>query len=612
MLLADVIMLPVALWAAFALRLSDWWPGQYLEAAVPLFLLIAPLGILIFIRLGLYRAVVRFMGSQAVWAVIKGVALISCTLYLFSQVLSINPFPRSVPLIFAMVTLIFVGGSRFFVRNYYSWLVAFYSEKKPVLIYGAGYAGVELSNSLENDKRLSCIGFVDDDSALWGSVIAGKKVSPPDVIEKLIADKNIAYVLLAMPSAPQEQRKAILNRLAGTAVHVKTVPTYQELVSGEADLASLRDIEVEDLLGRESVPPVPELLERSVMGRVVLVTGAGGSIGSEICKKVLSLQPKQLILLDVNEYNLYSVDALLANQQAEQITEVPVITLLGSVLDEKRISSILKRFSVETIYHAAAYKHVPLVEHNIVEGVRNNVFGTDVVARAAIASGVGRFILISTDKAVRPTNVMGATKRLAEQVLQSYASSQTGTIFSMVRFGNVLGSSGSVVPLFRQQIEAGGPVTVTHPDIIRYFMTIPEAASLVIQAGSMARGGEVFLLDMGEPVSIDGLARRMIHLMGFQVKSQETPDGDIEIQYTGLRAGEKLYEELLIGDNVSSTEHPGIAKGRESFLDVAELNDLLSDLSDACDSYDGGKIMDLLQKGVQGYTKSARSVDYLL
>lgn len=484
-------------------------------------------------------------------------------------------------------------------------------QKQAVLIYGAGYAGVELATALERDPLLKCIGFIDDDVSLDGSLLAGKKVHSSSELETIVTKHQVTHVLLALPSASLHERKRILDKLSMLAVHVKTVPAYQELVSGEADLDQLREVEIEDLLGRDSVPPDTELLSRSVNGRVVMITGAGGSIGSELARKVLDLAPTKIILFDQSEFNLYAIEKELLQYKQDRNVVVPVVAILGSVLDQNRVRQVMTRFEVSTVYHAAAYKHVPLVEHNVIEGIRNNIFGTKTIADAAVECGVDRCILISTDKAVRPTNVMGASKRFAELILQDAAVRQTSTVFSMVRFGNVLGSSGSVVPLFRQQIENGGPVTVTHKDVIRYFMTIPEAASLVIQAGSMAKGGEVFLLDMGEPVSIDTLARRMINLMGHEVASAEQLEG-IEIEYTGLRPGEKLYEELLISDSSNTTEHPAIAQANEAMLDPSELSALLSDLESACHRYDGDTINQLLCLAVQEYQPEKAKVDWLL
>jgi FlaA1/EpsC-like NDP-sugar epimerase len=430
-------------------------------------------------------------------------------------------------------------------------------------------------------------------------------------VGRLIEEQGVTHVLLALPSANRNDRRRILEQLSEHAVHVKTIPSMPELVSGES-LEALRDIDPEDLLGREPVPPIEHLIASSIRDKVVLVSGAGGSIGSEICRQVLRNQPRMLLLYELSEFALYTIEQELSATVRQEGLELPIIPLLGSVLDAPRVERVISHFQVQTIYHAAAYKHVPLVEHNIFEGVRNNALGTRVMAQAALQAGVERFVLISTDKAVRPTNVMGATKRLAELIIQSLAAAGKGkTVFSMVRFGNVLGSSGSVVPLFRQQIQAGGPVTVTHPDITRFFMTIPEAASLVIQAGSMAEGGDLFVLDMGQPVKIVDLARRMIQLMGYEVRCPENPAGDIAIEFTGLRPGEKLYEELLIGENVVGTEHPKIMRAHEERLTEAQLEAVLAGLEAAMQQGDCETGRQWLQQAVSGFKPAAPIVDWL-
>ncbi|MGH1462409.1 MAG: polysaccharide biosynthesis protein [Neptuniibacter sp.] len=611
MVIADLVMLPLALWTAYSLRLSEWWPEVYLQGNLILFFILPPLGIFVFARLGLYRAIVRFVSWQAIWAVGKGVVLLACLIYLIAYTFSIQPFSRSVPIIFALVCLMYVGGSRLLVRNYYHWLTGVYTEKQSVLVYGAGYAGAQLVGSLGSDPRFAIIGFIDDDSSIWGSVVNGQPVYSPEQIAKLVETHRVEYVLLAMPSASKLQRKKILERLSHYPVHVQTVPSNREMMSGNISLENLRDIELDELLGRDPVPPVTKLIERSVKSQVVMVTGAGGSIGSEICRKVLDSEPSTLVLYEQSEFNLYQIEKELIETLKESDSDVQIVALLGSVLDKKRLSSAFNKYHVGTVYHAAAYKHVPIVERNVVAGVRNNVFGTLTAATAALEAGVSRFILISTDKAVRPTNVMGASKRLAELLLQDKAQTQSTTIFSMVRFGNVLGSSGSVVPLFKSQIKEGGPITVTHPDVVRYFMTIPEAASLVIQAGSMAQGGEVFLLDMGEPVQIQELAERMIHLTGNKIRSEKKPDGDIEIIYTGLRPGEKLYEELLLGEDSVTTEHPSIAKAEEERMPSEQLDLLISELRIHCENNDGAQVRTLLRQSIKGYQAQGEGVDYL-
>ncbi|MBT00268.1 MAG: polysaccharide biosynthesis protein [Oceanospirillaceae bacterium] len=603
MVLADFIALPLALWSAYALRLADFWPVEYLKPAWWLFLITPVLGLLIFMRLGLYRAVVRFMGAQAIWAVAKGVILLALTLWLLAYLGQLDSFPRSVPVSFAFAALVYVGGSRLLVRNYYHWLIRHYIDKEPILIYGAGGAGVQLSMALMGGKEYMPVAFVDDDPGLWGNTLAGLPVHPPRMIGRLVRDQRVAQILLALPTASQRQRKAVLERLSEHSVRVKTVPSMPELVSGES-LETLREVDVEDLLGREAVPPIQSLIATSIEDKVVFVSGAGGSIGSELARQAIANRPRALVLYEMGEFALYTIEQELRALN----TGVPIYPVLGSVLDGERVSSVLAHFQVQTIYHAAAYKHVPLVEHNVLEGVRNNTLGTRVLAEAALLAEVERFVLISTDKAVRPTNVMGASKRLAEMVLQDMAERSSKTRFSMVRFGNVLGSSGSVVPLFRKQIKSGGPVTVTHPDITRYFMTIPEAATLVIQAGSMASGGDLFVLDMGEPVKIVDLARRMIHLMGYSLKSDSNPGGEIAIRYSGLRPGEKLHEELVIGAELVQTAHPKINRALEDSLPAECLRDLLGELESALVKHDVTAVRQVLEKAVAGYSSSNGAV----
>ena len=606
----DFIAMVVALWAGYAMRLAEWWPAEFLQAGWWLFIAVPVTGLIIFSRLGLYRAVVRYMGAQLVWTIFNGVAALAVLIWASAFVFEIRPFSRSVPFNFALVTMLLMGGSRFVVRSLYHWLLHKHLDKRSVLIYGAGGAGVQLSTALANSRELSCVGFIDDNSTLWGSVVSGLKVYSPDEIGKLIKRLRVEYVVLAMPTITASRRRHILENLVDYPVHVQTVPAMHEIVSGES-LTSLREIEVEELLGRDVVPAQKELINASIKNKVVMVTGAGGSIGSELCRQVLMNQPRALVMLERSEFALYEIEMELKALMAEKDIKVPCRALLGSVNDAGRIDSIIAHCGVQSIYHAAAYKHVPLVEHNILEGVRNNALGTRVVAEAAIRHQVERFILVSTDKAVRPANVMGATKRLAELILQDMALASSDTVFSMVRFGNVLGSSGSVVPLFRKQIEADGPVTVTHPDITRYFMTIPEAASLVIQAGSMAQGGDVFVLDMGEPVKIVDLAKRMIRLMGLHEKTPESPEGDIEIQFTGLRPGEKLFEELLVGEEVVGTQHPKIMRALEECLDADVLRELTEKIQAAIDAHDCEKLYALLRKAVGDFTPSSPMADLL-
>lgn len=609
MVAVDCIALPFALWSAFVLSLSDLWPAAQLAEAKWLFLAIIPVGILIFIRLGLYRAVVRYMGSQAIWTVTLGVSLLTLLLTLMIWMLGLNQTPHAVPFNFALAAIIYVGGSRLVMRSYYQWLLNHCLHKQSVLIYGAGGAGVQLARALEGSQEMSCAGFLDDDPTLWHSVVNGYRVYDPKTIPSLLEEFEIRYILLALPSATPEKRKQILDRLTDYPVHVKTLPALHDIVSGEF-VAALREVEVEDLLGRDTVPPVKELLEASIQNKVVMVTGAGGSIGAEICHQVLQQKPSKIVLFEISEFALYSLEQSIQQLLKKLGATTPYYTVLGSVQDEHRLNTILKRFNVDTIYHAAAFKHVPLVEQNILEGMKNNALGTQTLARVAISNQVERFVLVSTDKAVRPTNMMGASKRIAELIIQDLARKHSSTLFSIVRFGNVLGSSGSVVPLFKQQIAEGGPITVTHPDVTRYFMTIPEAASLVIQAGSMAKGGDVFVLDMGESVRILDLARKMIRLMGMDIRDEQNPDSGISITYTGLRSGEKLYEELSLGGEVIPTRHPKISREIEAPYESSLLEELLERLTIAIKHNDPDVAKIVIQQLLPEFRCSSASSDW--
>lgn len=604
----DVVAIAVSLWLAYVLRLAEWWPSEHITPASWLFLLLPVLGVAVFSKLGIYSSVVRYMSTHAIWAIFHGVVILALVLWASAFIAQIPKFPRSVPVNFALAAFVLVGGSRLFIRQYYQWAMRRYFEKDPVLIYGAGGSGAQLAMALAGGGEYSVVGFLDDDKALWGGTVTGLKVYNPEHLQELIETQGVTHVLLAIPSADRSVRQKILKSLSEYSVHVKTVPSLPEIVSGE-ELDSLREVALEDLLGRDPVPPMESLIESSVTDKVVLISGAGGSIGSEIVRQVVVNKPAAVVLYEQSEFALYSIEKEISRLLLAEGLSVPVFPLIGSVTDQARVAEALRHFKVDTVYHAAAYKHVPLVEHNIFEGIRNNSFGTRVLAEAALAEGIERFILISTDKAVRPTNVMGATKRLAELVLQELATRQSETTFSMVRFGNVLGSSGSVVPLFRKQIENKGPVTVTHPEITRFFMTIPEAASLVIQAGSMAKGGDVFVLDMGEPVKIEDLARRMVHLMGYEVRNESNPNGDIEIQFSGLRPGEKLYEELLIGEDVVGTQHPKIMRACEETLTRSELEGIFKSLAEAEDNMDCQKAREILQVAVKGFKPSSPVVD---
>lgn len=604
---SDILVLSFAIWAAFALRLEQgvWLPtrGHLIVAGITVLITIV-----VFVRLGLYRAVIRFLGDRAFLTIVYGVAASSLALVVLGYMLQVS-VPRSVPVIYGALAFIFVSGTRLGVRM----LVNHPGQRKKesVAIVGAGETGMALASALRQGTEYRPVLFIAFDKSHHKTMIDGLPVVSINLITKYIQKYGVRRVLLALDPDLSVDRRGLLHQLESLEVPVQTVPSMSELVAGQARINDIRDLDIEDLLGRDPVRPNAAVVSDSLYGKSVMVTGAGGSIGSELCRQILQHKPKRLILFELNEFSLYSIERELSATNAVEDLGVEIHPLLGSVAHRRRCEMIMRAFGVQSVYHAAAYKHVPLVEHNVIEGVQNNVFGTLHLAEAAIVSGVERFVLISTDKAVRPTNVMGASKRLAELVLQGLAQRQNSTIFSMVRFGNVLGSSGSVVPLFRSQIRDGGPITVTHPDIIRYFMTIPEASQLVLQAGSMGCGGEVFVLDMGEPVKIADLARKMIHLMGLTEKTEERPDGDIEITYTGLRPGEKLYEELLIGDNPQGTSHPRIMMAREVSLPWQKMEDLLAELTQASHAFDCQRIIELLTNAPTGYAPNGETADLI-
>ena len=585
----DVVALSAAYFASKLLRL-----GIVTEVTNPELLCLAVtigITILLHVRIGLYRAILRFIGREAILRILVGVGASASLLVAFSFFFELKT-PRSIPLIYLFTAFFAVGVPRLLIHSLFQ--VRFNSGRQKIIIYGAGYTGTQLALQLNLGTKYKTVAFVDDDKKLHGTTIEGLKVSSPDKIKKLIEKHNATKVLLALGDTPHTRRKELIEKLEQVRVQVQTVPPISDILSGKAKLQEIRDVDVNDLLGRDPIPPKPELMNKCISDKVVMVTGAGGSIGSELCRQIVKSKPSKLILHELNEFALYSIQQeLYRNNDA---VDLEIISLLGSVQNKNRLEIIMNTYGVQTVYHAAAYKHVPLVEHNIVEGVRNNVFGTFHTAEAAIGAGVETFILVSTDKAVRPTNIMGASKRMAELTLQALQTRAPEVCFSMVRFGNVLGSSGSVVPLFRRQIERGQPISVTHQDIIRYFMTIPEAAQLVIQAGSMAKGGEVFVLDMGEPVKIVDLAKKMIHLSGLTEKTAEQPNGDVEIQFSGLRPGEKLYEELLIGSNVSGTDHARIMMAKESFLSWKETKNIIQKLDIACHDFCCETIQEILLK----------------
>jgi len=567
------------------------------------------LAIPIFARFGLYRAIIRYIGFKALWAVFQATTLYSMLWTVFGLLVAVEGIPRSVILINWLLIMIVIGGSRMIGR----WLLSGAENGKNtpkrsnVLIYGAGSAGRQLSIALTQSIEYNPVAFIDDNSELQHQSINGINIISRNNLELLIGTKKITEVLLAIPSLSRAQRNEIINFLEPYQLIVRSLPGVAELAQGKLRITDLRDVSIIDLLGRDSVSANKELLSRNITNKVVMITGAGGSIGSELSRQILALKPQVLVMFEQSEFALYKINQELINVG---IPNVEILPILGSVNNSKLLNNIMQRLDVNTIYHAAAYKHVPMVESNNAEGARNNIFGTLTCAQIAIENGVETFVLISTDKAVRPTNTMGATKRVAEMVLQALAL-QHSIRFSMVRFGNVLDSSGSVVPLFKEQIKGGGPITVTDAEMVRYFMSIPEAVELVIQAGAMGQGGDMFVLDMGEPVRIVDLARKMIRLSGLKIKDKLHPDGDIEIQFTGLRPGEKLYEELLIGDNVSKTKNPMIKRAKEEMLPWDDLKLIIDELEQAIDSYDQDKLRQLLIKAVPGFKPQSDITDIL-
>ncbi|PDT34328.1 polysaccharide biosynthesis protein [Rhizobium sp. M10] len=614
-LLVDSSLCVLTIWLAYCFRLNEWTVltgVQWLPVFVSLCMALP-----IFIVMGMYRAIFRYANMAAFIAVLKAIAIYGVAFMTIFTALSVPGVPRTVGILQPFLLLIAIGLSRLGIRY---WLGDTYQRilhqntLAKVLIYGAGNAGRQLAGALTNSAELNVVGYLDDDPRLKGGIMGGLPIYDPSDLPVLAEALGVHNVLLALPSTSRQRRNEILERIRKARVNVRTLPDLTALAQGRVAVSDIRELEIEDLLGREAVAPRQELLDKAMRKKVVMVTGAGGSIGGELCRQILRNAPSTLILIDQNEFSLYNIHAeLLKLAELYQQDSLQIVPILCSVRDHDRMEHIMQSWRPQTLYHAAAYKHVPLVEHNAVEGIKNNVMGTLITARAANKCGVLNFVLISTDKAVRPTNVMGASKRLAEMVLQALAAEpavdRVRTNFSMVRFGNVLGSSGSVVPLFRQQIKDGGPVTLTHPKITRYFMTISEASQLVIQAGAMAEGGDVFLLDMGEPVRIADLARKMVELSGLTVRDEDNPEGDIELSVTGLRPGEKLYEELLIGDNPETTEHPRIMKAREDFLFWPELSKKLSLLNAALDRNDMVAARATLAELVSGYSSTGEVSD---
>ncbi len=604
----DVVLILVAIFLSFSLDLKGWfWPESKM---VWLVILSSPvLVFLIFKRFGIYDLVISYIEFRAMWLIVLSVSLYSFLwggLILFSEIWT---EPYSIIFNNWTISLLLLTGSRAFIR----WLFVVMTNKshiayKQIIIYGAGEAGLQLCAALQLTKEFDPTLFVDDDNNLQGRRIKGLKVYSPENLSFLIDKMNISEIFVAIPSLSRTHRKKIIDALENYPVIVRSLPGVAELAQGKVEVSDLREVSIKDLLGRNSVPANKKLLSFNITNKVVMVTGAGGSIGSELCRQILFLKPKTLILFELSEFALYTIHRKLSEIDLFNIEIVPI---LGSVNNKKRLGNIFRRFGVQTIYHAAAYKHVPMVEFNNTEGVSNNVLGTLSCAQVAIDEDVETFVLISTDKAVRPTNTMGATKRCSEMVLQALSAMQSSTCFTMVRFGNVLGSSGSVIPLFKQQIETGGPVTVTDADIIRYFMTISEAVELVIQAGAMGKGGDVFVLDMGKPIRIVDLAKKMIHLSGLQVKDETNPDGDIEIEYIGLRPGEKLYEELLIGDNVLETDNPMIMHAQEDMLAWDDLKPILNELELAIEKCDQQVLRELLIRAVPEFKPQCGIKDVL-
>lgn len=633
----DLLLVWCALWMSFIVRLGFEDAGNPMASHPWLFAAAPLIAIPTFIRFGMYRAVMRYFGNDALIVIFKAVGLSSLALalvvYWYSNHATL--VPRSIIFNYWWLSMVMLGGLRLIMRQYFlgDWFstvkhVPFASQDDGlprVAIYGAGAAGNQLVAALRMGRTMRPVAFIDDDPDIAERVISDLHVYKPRNIQRLINVTGAQEVLMAIPSASRGRRREILTYLEGFPLHVRSVPGLMDLASGRVKVDDIQEVDIADLLGRDAVPPQEGLLERCITGKVVLVTGAGGSIGSELCRQILELGPTTLLLFEHSEFNLYSILAELEQRCQREALTVHVLPILGSVRDQGKLLHTMRTWHVETVYHAAAYKHVPMVEHNIAEGVLNNVIGTLHAAQSALQAGVSNFVLISTDKAVRPTNVMGSSKRLAEMVLQALSRESSATLwgdrnaiphinstrFTMVRFGNVLGSSGSVIPLFRQQIKSGGPLTVTHPKITRYFMTIPEAAQLVIQAGSMGLGGDVFVLDMGEPVKIVELAEKMVHLSGLSVRSERNPTGDIAIEFTGLRPGEKLYEELLIGDNVEATRHPMIMSAHEDYLAWEILKERLDQLVGAVSADDYARVRQLLREVVSGYSPDGEIVDWI-
>jgi len=604
-LIGDLFFLPLLFYFCVLLRyegVSDASSQNLLDTYAWMFVTAPLFSIPIFLRLGLYRAVIRFIDQKIILIATFGVSLSVLCMLALAAALHMPNLSRSVFAIYWVSAILYVVASRLIARDYLLGRERKSNHAVRIAIYGAGHTGMQLTRALRADNKYTPVVLIDDNQELHGNFVSGIRVWPTSALPRLVQEKKIQEILLAMPSVSKARHRNILEKLEPLKIKIKIAPSITNLVDGSLRIQDVRDVDINDLLGRDEACPDQELLSACITRKTVMVTGAGGSIGSELCRQIILLEPLRLVLLDMSEHALYKIDQELQIMRKNMKLTLEILPFLGSVLDAARCTEILSRFSVDTVYHAAAYKHVPLVEHNPIQGVYNNVFGTKVLAQAAIDAHVSHFVLISTDKAVRPTNVMGASKRLSELILQALTHTQQTTLFCMVRFGNVLGSSGSVIPLFRQQILAGGPITVTHPEITRYFMTIPEAAQLVLQASSMGQGGDVFVLDMGEPVKIVDLATRMAHLSGLKVRGESDAPDAIAIEYVGLRPGEKLYEELLIGTNVEGTQHPLILRAQEAYLPWEILADVLIQMKEACTQLDPQALLLVLQRAVEDYT----------
>ncbi len=633
----DIQLIWLALWLGFVVRMGDADSVEPFNGHAWLFIAAPVIAIPLFVRFGMYRAVLRYFGNDALLVIAKAVTLAALILSLVVYWYRGAPtlIPRSMVFNYWWLSLVLIGGLRLVMRQFFmgDWFAADQmlrfnggdARLPKVAIYGAGAAGNQLVASLRLGRAMRPVAFIDDDPSISNRIIAGVRVYTAKHIQQMLDDTGADEILLAIPSVSRARRREIIECLEHFPLHVRSVPGFMDLASGRVKVEDVQEVDIADLLGRDAVPPQKLLFERCIRGQVVLVTGAGGSIGSELCRQILATGPTTLLLFEHSEFNLYSIHAELERRVQRESLPVRLLPILGSVRNVEQLFELMRTWGVNTVYHAAAYKHVPMVEHNIAEGVLNNVLGSLYTAQAAIRAGVEHFVLISTDKAVRPTNVMGSTKRLAEMTLQALSAEAAPVLFgdqsavaqlnktrfTMVRFGNVLGSSGSVIPLFREQISRGGPVTVTHPNITRYFMTIPEAAQLVIQAGAMGQGGDVFVLDMGQPVKIAELAEKMILLSGLSLRSEVNPHGDIAVEFTGLRPGEKLYEELLIGDDVTATEHPMIMRANEACLPWAEFKAALELLMAAVEQDDYVRVRQLLRETVSGYAPEGEIVDWI-